>query len=310
LGGLLKTAYDNSALFRDVVNTLKDDLAKFWNDVLVPVGNYLRDVWINDVWPKLQELWVTLSRDVLPKLQMAVEALWKDALKPMLDFIIANPDVFKALAIGAAILAGLFIAAGAAAAFLGAILVGVLVGASLLATAVLGGIIVVVWKLIQVWWDLFNTVRDAVGGIWSFVYEKLGPDGLLGFIAGMPGRISSAAAGMFDGIKEAFRSAINWVVDRWNSLSFSLPNIPGTDIGGFTLSTPDIPRLAGGGIVTSPMLALIGESGSEAVIPLDRLQGNTYNITIQTTGLGADSPEIARQVVGLIRTYERANGAI
>ena len=47
--------------------------------------------------------------------------------------------------------------------------------------------------------------------------------------------------------------------------------------------TPDIfnpPGMAGGGIVTSPTMALIGEAGPEAVIPLDKMQsGVTINFT-------------------------------
>jgi hypothetical protein len=81
---------------------------------------------------------------------------------------------------------------------------------------------------------------------------------------------------MFNGIKEAFRSALNWIIDKWNGLSWSIPgvdtHIPGVGkIGGFTLSTPNIPRLAKGGIVTRPTLLWAGEGGQpEGVFPLSR----------------------------------------
>src|SRR5690606_33651448 len=38
----------------------------------------------------------------------------------------------------------------------------------------------------------------------------------------------------------------------------------------FEVSPPRIPALAAGGIVTRPTLALVGEAGPEAVVPLDR----------------------------------------
>jgi hypothetical protein len=42
-------------------------------------------------------------------------------------------------------------------------------------------------------------------------------------------------------------------------------------VGGFTISTPNIPMLASGGIVTGPTLAMIGEGAhDEAVVPLPR----------------------------------------
>jgi len=37
----------------------------------------------------------------------------------------------------------------------------------------------------------------------------------------------------------------------------------------FEVSPPRIPALASGGIVTRPTLALVGEAGPEAVVPLD-----------------------------------------
>jgi hypothetical protein len=101
---------------------------------------------------------------------------------------------------------------------------------------------------------------------------------LVGFVTGMPSKIGRAAVGMFDGIKNAFQSSINWLIDKWNGLSFSLPSfnthIPGVGtVGGFSISPPNIPRLAKGGIVSRPTLAMIGEAGPEAVVPLSGRNG-------------------------------------
>jgi hypothetical protein len=98
-------------------------------------------------------------------------------------------------------------------------------------------------------------------------------DWLVGIVTGLPGRIASAASGMWDGIKDAFRSAINWIIGGWNSLHFGIPSIdthiPGIGtIGGGSFGVPPINYLASGGIVRSPTLAVIGEAGPEAVIPL------------------------------------------
>jgi hypothetical protein len=70
---------------------------------------------------------------------------------------------------------------------------------------------------------------------------------------------------------------------------------------------PDIPMLAAGGIVTGPTLAMIGEAGPEAVIPLDRMSqmgggGTTVNINVN----GGDP----NAVVQALRTYMRQNGSI
>jgi hypothetical protein len=63
--------------------------------------------------------------------------------------------------------------------------------------------------------------------------------------------------------------------------------------------------MAAGGIVNKATLALIGEKGPEAVIPLDRLgaMGNT-NVTIHVNGGDPNT------VVDALRRYMRANGSV
>ena len=66
-----------------------------------------------------------------------------------------------------------------------------------------------------------------------------------------------------------------------------------------------IPAMAAGGIVQSATVALIGEKGPEAVIPLDRMgsMGNT-NVTIHVNGGDPNT------VVDALRRYMRANGSV
>jgi hypothetical protein len=55
------------------------------------------------------------------------------------------------------------------------------------------------------------------------------------------------------------------------------------DIGSF-LSQFNIPKMAEGGVVTQPTLALIGEAGSEAVVPLDRMGGMGTKVIVNVAG--------------------------
>jgi hypothetical protein len=74
----------------------------------------------------------------------------------------------------------------------------------------------------------------------------------------------------------------------------------------------DIPAMAKGGIVTGPTLALIGEAGPEAVIPLNGRNagmGNTFNLTVNA-GMGADGASIGREIVDAIKRYERTSGPV
>ena len=139
--------------------------------------------------------------------------------------------------------------------------------------AILTGPFGVAVYLIVKHWD---TIKSGAGAAKDWVVDKF--DALVGFFKRMPGRMADAAVGLFDGIKDAFRGAINFVIDAWNGLSFSLPSvdthIPGVGrVGGFTIGTPNIPRLAEGGIVSARpggVIANIGEGRwDEAVVPLN-----------------------------------------
>jgi hypothetical protein len=74
----------------------------------------------------------------------------------------------------------------------------------------------------------------------------------------------------------------------------------------------EVPAMASGGIVTRPTLALIGEAGPEAVVPLNRNNtptGNTINLTVNA-GMGADGNAIGREIVDIIKRYERVSGPV
>ena len=115
----------------------------------------------------------------------------------------------------------------------------------------------------------------------------------------------------FTAIFNIYKSLFNGIAKLWNNtvgkLSFEIPSwVPG--IGGKGFSVPNIPYLAEGGIVTGPTLAMIGERGPEAVIPLSRSGGGMGNYTINITGGLGSSAEIGTAVVNAIRAFNRQNG--
>ena len=71
------------------------------------------------------------------------------------------------------------------------------------------------------------------------------------------------------------------------------------------LENISIPMLGDGGIVTTPTLALIGEAGPEAVVPLSRGMGRGQTI-VNVTVTSADP----QAVVEAIRRYTRSNGPL
>lgn len=129
-----------------------------------------------------------------------------------------------------------------------------------------------------------NIGSDALNGLWSAMKGVWnGAKGVWGWISGIPGdivgifegigrKIGAKTAGMWDGIKEAFRGAIDWIIRGWNGLEFKIPgfSVGPVHFGGFTLGMPDIKELAAGGKTSGP--ALVGEGRAaypEFVIPTD-----------------------------------------
>lgn len=154
-------------------------------------------------------------------------------------------------------------------------------------------------------WD---KIKAGAGAAKDFVTEKFNK--LLTFFTGLPSRMTRAVSGLFNGLKNAFTDAVNYVIDKWNgfSLSIKLPKVLGG--GSIGIDTPNIPHLAKGGIVTGPTLALIGEGAhDEAVIPLDGrgFGGNTYRISV-TAPIGSSALDIGRELVAYIDAYESEGG--
>jgi hypothetical protein len=115
----------------------------------------------------------------------------------------------------------------------------------------------------------------------------------------------------FKAIFNIYKTLFNGIAKLWNNtigkLEFTIPSwVP--LIGGEGFSVPSIPMLADGGIVTGPTLAMIGERGPEAVIPLSGRNSGMGNYTININGGLGSSAEIGTAVVNAIRAFNRQNG--
>jgi hypothetical protein len=126
-------------------------------------------------------------------------------------------------------------------------------------------------------------IATILGGPFGAAAVLIGQhfDQIVSFITGFPNRIAGFAAHMFDGIGNAFKGVVDWIVGMWNDVAnATLINLPKVhiplvgDIGGGSVGPllPTLPYFAQGGIVTGPTLAMLGDnaSGTEAVLPLEK----------------------------------------
>jgi len=73
-----------------------------------------------------------------------------------------------------------------------------------------------------------------------------------------------------------------------------------------------MPMMAAGGIVTRPTIAMIGEAGPEAVVPLSGRNagmGNTYNINVNA-GMGTNGAQVGKEIVDAIKRFEKTSGPV
>lgn len=130
----------------------------------------------------------------------------------------------------------------------------------------------------QYWPVMLGVITGGIGP--AVVYVIRNWDRIVSFVKGMPGKIGKAASGMWNGIKDAFRSALNWIIEKWNGfeIGFGPVKIPGPvpDIPKMAIGTPDIPMLAKGGNVSGTGRVITGDAGMEAV---DLLPGGGVKVT-------------------------------
>ena len=133
----------------------------------------------------------------------------------------------------------------------------------------------------------------------------------------------------FENLANAFINTINLLIRGINLVNpgedlkqlgeISLGRIsgPGTAVGvgglggGLMNELKGVPAMAAGGIVTGPTLALIGEAGPEAVIPLDRMGSMGGGITVHVNaGLVSSPDQVGQQIIEAIQKAQRRSGPV
>lgn len=271
------------------------------NSVILPA--------LSDLLPKLGELWATWQPvladlglqfgtiigkvlEVWNKLQPAFQS-FADFLAPLVDNMVV----------------------GLQTAF------GVISGVLDTFIALLNGDFTGAWNAITgVVQTVVNGVVTAIGNLLQFLGAVV--DGVTTIARNIGNALLNGISSGFNTLWGVARSAVNKIIDALNAINsfgwerqgFEI-NTPlgsafvGFDAGSFQL-WPDIPHLAKGGIVNRPTLALIGESGPEAVVPLGGGgMGSNYTINVHVAP-GGDLVQAGRQIVDAIRQFERRSGAV
>ncbi len=159
--------------------------------------------------------------------------------------------------------------------------------------------------------EIFKTITDIAGTFAGFIADvaagilkSLG--GIIDFVVGVFtgdwekawNGIKDVFGGIWDSMVATVKLAVNLIIDlmnflisQWNSLKFDIPRVdmgPLGSFGGFSVGVPQIPKipkLANGGLVSAPTLAMVGDNKNasidpEVISPLSKLQ-DMFNMSNQ-----------------------------
>jgi len=162
--------------------------------------------------------------------------------------------------------------------------------------------------------ELFEHLK-AIG---TYVYEALAPliEGVLvGAFKGLQDSVPTllTALNKVLTVLEAIAGAANTALDALDKVTAGKARKTIGGIIGKQLLGPlgSIPGFADGGIVTSPTLAMIGEAGPEAVVPLNgKNNGMGGNVTINVSGGISSAADIGRSVVDALTQYTQVYGPL
>ncbi len=285
-------AYNNVDWFRSAVetawNAITAAVSWAWENVLRPVWDliywYIENVLIRYV----QVLWTVYST-VWDAIAAAVTWAWENVIRPVWDAIWGFVE------------------------------------------NTLIPVFLFLWETVRAVWD---GVTSAIGTAWGFVSDVFGKlmagiervrswigdkvEAVVGFFTSLPERIASAVTGLWDGLTNSFRNAINLIIGLWNGLAIPSFTIGGWDAFGITLPSfttprievPDLPILHSGGVFSAPQpggegLALLRDG--ERV--LTRAQQNPTvagrdglgGVVVNVAGTNADPAEIGRAVLWTVK---------
>ncbi len=249
----------------DGLSSLLGVILDTYNQYIAPVLDEL-SVKFAEVWQEHVQPVIDKAVELFGKLAECVSVLWKNVLEPWIEWIISTI---------VPILAPIFETLGKT------------------VLDVFGAIADTIGGFMDILGGVLDFVTGVFTGDWNKCWEGItaAVNGAKDMIAGIVKQITAIFRGLWNILKSIINSilggiekmvngvvkGINGVIRTLNGLKFTIPEwIPSWGGKSFKLNIGEvkgvsIPRLAKGGIVSTPTLAMMGENNKkEAVVPLER----------------------------------------
>jgi len=279
---IITTVSGFGVLLAEIWEGITGTLKKVWDEN----GKELTDniaLAIDNILKVFQSLWDNLIEPIVRPMLETLKRVWEENLKPIVEkvaefvtklinfaLVIWNQFVSPIIQWLAEKLAPIF-------EFIGGFISGIIGNVGAVIGSVVSGII-----------GVFNGIIDFLTGVFTGNWEKAW-NGIKSIFQ----NIANALGGII-------KAPINFIIDCINGFIRGLNKIKIPDwvpgVGGKGVNIGEIPRLAKGGIATSPTVALFGEAGKEAVLPLDRNTGWMDELADKINSRGGTSASAPQQL--------------
>lgn len=301
-----------ASVFVEAVDFVMSILLSLWNNVLAPIAKFIVDVF-SKALEGVIEIWEAWK----PTIETIFEALmwlWDNVLKPIVEFIkekliktieewgrVVSERVDDILKIFEGLIdffVGIFtgdldlawegikkIFSGFQD-FLRHIFETNWIDSFGILGGLLNGLLVSVSEIFDGIWGIFSGLIDFITGVFTGDWEQAWT-GIVSIFEG----IFQTIAGIAKAPINAVIGIINGAIGMINGIGFTVPGwVPIWGGQDFSPNIPEIPYLASGGVLNKATLAIAGEAGPEAVIPLSR---NTKGIELIANRLLENMPAVS-----------------
>lgn len=226
------------------INSFKSIWDNLYNNILKPVWDVIVDA-VKEMWEKHLKDLVAGVVSFAAKVGTAVMTIWNNFLSPIVNWIIT-------------VMAPIVVGAVKSIMDIVSTIVGIVSGVVKGVLKSLGGLMDFLTGVFSGnWKKAWQGLKDFFKGIWDSIWS---------ICKGVVNLIIDGINGLWSGIYNTIRGLVNGV----GSVAGAIGDILGKNWKFSMPSKPSrIPKLATGGIVRSATVAMIGEAGKEAVLPLE-----------------------------------------
>lgn len=223
---------------------------KLWDDIIAPIWEPFMGQ-LKDTWDSTLKPMLDTIFDFVGNVITSVLDIWNKAFMPVINFLV---DIFRPIVVG---------------------LISFFTGRIDTAIRLIGGIINGIVGTLN---GIVNFVMGVFSGNWARAWQG----------------VTQIFSGIFGVIGAIAKAPLNFIIDAINGFIRGLNIIKIPDwvpaVGGKGFNIRPIPKLATGGIAQSTTIAMIGEAGKEAVLPLDRNTGWMDTLAEKIGGIGGNAP--------------------